>query len=187
MVTGPPALTFPTVSCCREEDDMDIRAGLTRREVLFGFASGAALVVAWPRSIAATTIFPTPVGSVQSGPVTLDEFMELSQILTDDVAQLRDQVGAQYQAALDPAALRRLVQATVRAPNPPRTFNDVLRSGALNDPVNAATAQQILTYWYTGLVGNRTADYLGALSWSTLGFAEPASTKLGFPKWEERP
>jgi hypothetical protein len=88
---------------------------------------------------------------------------------------------------LDPAALKKLVQATVRAASPPRTFNDVLRSGALNDPGNAATAQQILTYWYTGLVGDRTADYLGALAWETLGFAVPASTKIGFPKWEERP
>jgi|SRR5262245_26100727 len=165
---------------------MDIRTGLTRREVLAGFASGAAaLVVAWPTRIAATTL-PTAVDQA-IGPVTLDEFMRLSEVLTDDVAQLRDEVGVQYQRALDPAALRQLVQATVRAPRPPQTFNDVLRSGALNDPLNAATAQQILTYWYSGLVGDRTADYLGALSWATLGFAEPASTKLGFPKWEERP
>ena len=150
----------------------------TRREVLVGIASSAALVAVWPASFA--TAAPT-------GSVTLDEFMDLSRVLTDDVANLRDEVGAQYQAALDPAALRRLVQATVRAGNPPDTFNDVLRSGALNDPQNAATAQQILTYWYSGLVGDRTADYLEALAWSTLGFAVPASTKIGFPKWEERP
>jgi hypothetical protein len=170
------ALVFPN---CYEEDDMAIRTRPpTRREVLVGIASSAALVVVWPTTFA--TAAPT-------GSVTLDEFMDLSRVLTDDVADLRDQVGAQYQAALDPAALLRLVQATVRAPNPPNTFNDVLRSGALNDPVNAATAQQILTYWYSGLVGDRTADYLDALAWSTLGFAVPASTKIGFPKWEERP
>jgi hypothetical protein len=99
---------------------------------------------------------PSALGLAPTASVTLDEFMELSRILTDDVAELRDEVGAQYQAALDPAALKRLVQATVRAANPPKTFNDVLRSGALNDPVNAATTQQILTYWYTGLVGDRT-------------------------------
>jgi len=165
---------------------MDIRTGLTRREVLVGFATGAALAVAWPTGIAAAATLPAAPDQA-AGPVTLDEFMELSEILTDDVANLRDQVGAQYQAALDPAALRRLVDATVRAPRPPKTFNDVLRSGALNDPVNAATTQQILTSWYSGLVGDRTADYLGALAWSTLGFAVPASTKIGFPKWEERP
>ena len=149
----------------------------TRREVLVGIASSAVLVAVWPASFV----------EAATGSVTLDEFMDLSRVLTDDVANLRDEVGAKYQAALDPAALRRLVQATVRARNPPDTFNDVLRSGALNDPVNAATAQQILTYWYTGLVGDRTADYLEALAWSTLGFAVPASTKIGFPKWEERP
>jgi hypothetical protein len=154
------------------------RRATTRREVLVGIAGGAALVAGWPTHFAAAALSPS---------VTLDEFMELSEVLTDDVGQLRDEVGAQYQAALDPDALRRLVQVTVRAPHRPDTFNDVLRSGALNDPVNAATAQQILTYWYTGLVGNRTADYLNALAWETLGFAVPASTKIGFPKWEERP
>ncbi len=163
---------------------MDTRTRPTRREVLVGIASGAALVVAWPlRSAEATKL----TGVAPTGPVTLDEFMDLSEVLTDDVVSLRDEVGKQYLAALDPAALRQLVQATVRRANPPQTFNDVLRSGALNDPVNAATAQQILTYWYTGLVGDRTADYLGALAWATLEFAEPASTKIGFPKWEERP
>jgi hypothetical protein len=157
---------------------------ITRREALVGIASSAALVVAWPNAVAAKTLTlrPAPIGSV-----TLDEFMDLSRVLTDDVANLRDEVGAQYRAALDPVALQRLVKATVRAAKPPQTFNDVLRSGALNDPANAATAQQILTYWYTGLVGDRTADYLEALAWSTLPFAVPASTEIGFPKWEERP
>jgi D-sorbitol dehydrogenase-like protein len=164
---------------------MPIRTRPTRREFLAGIGSGAALAVAWPTAAATKRTLPAAVSLAPS--VTLDEFMELSRVLTDDVANLRDQVGAQYQAALDPAALQRLVQATVRAPNPPNTFNDVLRSGALNDAVNAATTQQILTYWYTGLVGNRTADYLEALAWETLGFAVPASTKIGFPKWEERP
>jgi hypothetical protein len=169
---------------------MDIpRRHTTRREFLAGVASGAALAAVWPASSAAAatltlpgTPAPAPIASV-----TLDEFMDLSRILTDDVGELRDEVGAQYQAALDPAALRQLVQATVRAANRPETFNDVLHSGALNDPVNAATTQQILTYWYTGLVGDRTADYLNALAWETLGFAVTASTKIGFPKWEERP
>jgi hypothetical protein len=164
---------------------MHIRTRPTRREILAGIAGGgAAFIFGWPTRAATAT---TAVGVAPTGAVSLDEFMELSEILTDDVAGLRDEIGAQYQAALDPAALRRLVQATVRAANPPDTFNDVLRSGALNDPVNAATAQQILTYWYSGLVGDHTADYLEALAWATLGFAVPASTELGFAKWEERP
>src|SRR6185436_11286338 len=94
----------------------------TRRHVLIGVASSAAMFVA-PMVVLA-----------QSGPVTLAEFMELSEILTDNEFSLRDQVGAQYQAALPPAALLKLVNATVRRPNEPRNFNDVLRSGALNDP-----------------------------------------------------
>lgn len=156
----------------------------TRREFLVGIASVVVLVVARPTVATA--------GRAQTGPVTLGEFMELSEVLTDKVANLRDEVGAQYFAALDQAALRRLVQATIRLDRPPKTFDEVLRSGALSDPQNAATAQQILTFWYTGLVGNRTADYLEALAWATLGgrsgaFAVPASTPLGFSKWDERP
>ena len=69
--------------------------------------------------------------------------MELSEALTDNEFSLRDEVGAQYLAALDPADIKKLVQATVRAGDP-KTFNAILASGALNDPPNAATAQQIL-------------------------------------------
>jgi len=146
----------------------------SRREFLV--AASAVLTASWPT-----------IAFAQTGPVTLDEFMDLSRVLTDDVANLRDNVGAQYQAALDPAALLQLVQATIRAPRPPQTFNDVVRAGVLTNATNAATVQQILTYWYSGLVGNHTADYLGALAWATLGFAVPASTKIGFPNWERRP
>ena len=149
----------------------------TRRHVLIGVASSAAMFVA-PMVVLA-----------QSGPVTLAEFMELSEILTDNEFSLRDQVGAQYQAALPPAALLKLVNATVRRPNEPRNFNDVLRSGALNDPLNALTTQQILTFWYSGLVNGRTADFIEALAWLTL---EPNDTKpptehIGFGDWSRRP
>ncbi len=94
--------------------------------------------------------------------------MELSEALTDNEFSLRDEVGAQYLAALDPADIQKLVQATVRAGDP-KTFNAILASGALNDPRNAATAQQVLVYWYSGLVGDRTADYLEALAWESHG------------------
>jgi hypothetical protein len=69
--------------------------------------------------------------------------MELSRALTDNEFDLVDAVGAQYQAAIDPAALQKLVDATVRSVSPPRTFNDILKSGSLNDQGNALTAQQI--------------------------------------------
>jgi Membrane bound FAD containing D-sorbitol dehydrogenase len=148
----------------------------TRRGALVGVASGA-ILAAWP-SMARTA----------TGPVTLDEFMALSEALTDDEFDLSRTVGAQYLAALDPAAILKLVTATVRSAHPPTTFNGILASGALNDPGNAATAQQVLVYWYSGLVSNKTADYVGALAWASVDdFAQPSSTKLGFPKWEDKP
>ncbi len=94
----------------------------TRRQV-FAMAGGASLVAALPSVAEAAT----------TGPVTLDEFMELSEALTDNEFSLRDEVGAQYLAALDPAEIKKLVQATVRAGDP-KTFNAILASGALNDP-----------------------------------------------------
>ncbi len=150
----------------------------TRRQI-FAMAGGGALVAA----------LPSVAEAVTTGPVTLDEFMELSKALTDNEFSLRDEVGAQYQAALDPADLKKLVQATVRAGDP-KTFNAILASGALDDPTNAATAQQVLVYWYSGLVGDRTADYLEALAWESLrdgDLAVVSSTPLGFPDWEEKP
>ena len=161
----------------------------TRREVLIGLAaSSAALAVAWPTVASAKPTSSTAV-LTPTGPVTLDEFMELSEALTDNEFSLRDEVGAQYKAAIDPAALKKLVQATVRR-NDPRTFNQILKSGALNDDQNAATAQQILTFWYSGLVNNTTADYLEALAWESLkdgDLAAVSSTPYGFPDWEDRP
>ena len=51
----------------------------------------------------------------------------------------------------------------------------------------AETARQVLVHWYSGLVNGRAADYLGALAWETLPFTEPASTEIGFSKWDDVP
>ncbi len=139
-----------------------------------------------------TTLTPRAWAARRAGPVTLDEFLKLSELLTDDVADLPEGAGAAYLAALtaDPVhagPLRSLVGAGVRAPDPPRTFAALVHRGVLNDPATAATAQRILELWYSGLLDGRTIDYLEALAWTTLDFPEPASTKIGFPKWERRP
>ncbi len=161
--------------------DMDEILGPSRRQAL-ALAGGAVLVAVLPFHAEQEAH-----AQVVTGPATLAEFMELSEALTDEEFSLRDEVGAQYLAALEPAAITRLVQVTVRSAKPPDTFADVLRSGALDDATNAVTAQQILIYWYSGLVANSTADYLEALAWETLDFAAVASTPLGFPKWERQP
>lgn len=158
----------------------------TRREVLAGLAAGAATIAAGGLTA------PSASATTTTGPVTLDEFMELSGILTDDEFSLRDEVGQQYLRALsnDPAharTLRVLVDRTVRSNDPPKTFDEVLRSGALRENAVAETARQILVHWYSGLVDDRTADYLEALAWETLPFTEPASTEVGFSDWAEVP
>ena len=154
---------------------MDTQMRPTRRQVLIGIAGSAVLVALDPTAVLAAT-----------RPPTLSEFMDLSRALTDNEFSLRDEVGRQYQAAIDPAALRKLVNATKGK----KTFNDILRSGALKDDGNALTAQSILTYWYSGLVNDRTADYLEALAWESLvddHLAVVSSEPYGFPKWEDRP
>ena len=154
---------------------------LTRRALLAAAAGTGA-------AVAVTTVGVSPA----YGAVSLDEFMELSELLTDKVAGLRDDVGAQYLAFLQstPAfagPLEELVRVGVRADNPPDTFAQLLATGVLGPDANTEAAQQVLILWYSGLVDDRTADYLEALAWTTQDFAEPPSTKLGFPDWEDRP
>ena len=154
---------------------------LTRRALLAATAGTGA-------AVAVTTVGVSPAAAA----VSLDEFMELSEVLTDRVGRLRDEAGARYLAALqaDPAhaaALERLVQVAVRRNNPPDTFEELLDTGVLDNQANAETAQQVLIYWYSGIVDDRTAEYLDALAWGAQDFAEPPSTELGFPDWEDRP
>ncbi len=160
---------------------------VNRRQMLAALAAGTLTAAS------GGILTASPAGAATlAGPVTLDEFMELSRILTDDEFSLDDGPGALYLAFLvaDPAfaaPLRQLVQDTVRAAREPKTFNDVLRSGALRSDPAARTAQQILVLWYSGLVNDRTADYLEALAWESLPFPKPPSTELGFSKWDEAP
>lgn len=159
----------------------------SRRDLLAGIAVGTAAVTA-----GGVLTSPPASARTRTGPVTLDEFMDLSRILTDNEFSLEDEPGALYLASLVNAPafdtpLRALVQATVRADRAPTTFSQVLRRGALASDAVARTAQQILVLWYSGLVNGRTADYLEALAWESLPFAVPPSTKLGFPKWNEAP
>jgi hypothetical protein len=159
----------------------------TRREVLVGLSAGLV-----PVTTAGLVTGSPAAATTAAGPVTLDDFMRLSRMLTDDVAGLDDEPGALYLASLrsDPTfsgPLRQLVRDTVRQDRPPDTFNEVLASGALDANAAALTAQQILVLWYSGLVDDRTADFVEALAWTTLSFPKPPSTKLGFPKWDEAP
>jgi len=173
---------------------MDTQMRPTRRQVLLGFVGSAALIALRPAATLAGGKGSTPAASTGSGsrtsPATLEEFMALSEALTDEEFSLRDEVGRQYFNAIDRAALQKLVQATVRRNNPPRTFNEILATGALNDDQNALTAQQILTFWYSGLVNDTTADYLEALAWESLkdgDLATVSSMPYGFPDWEDKP
>lgn len=175
----------PHESTLRTPDDRT--AHLRRRELLAALAAGAVTAAG-----GGVLTSPSASAATRAGPVTLDEFMELSRILTDNEFSLDDGPGSLYLASLvaDPAfgaPLRRLVQDTVRAAREPRTFDEVVDSGALGSDAAARTAQQILVLWYSGLVDGRTADYLEALAWESLSFPKPPSTPLGFSKWDEAP
>ena len=174
---------------------MDTQMRPTRRQVVLGFVGSAALIALRPAETLAggkgSSKPATGAGSAsRARPATLDEFMSLSETLTDEEFSLRDEVGRQYFVAIDPVALQKLVQATVRRNNPPRTFDEILATGALNDDQNTLTAQQILTFWYSGLVNDTTADYLEALAWESLkdgDLATVSSMPYGFPDWEDKP
>lgn len=155
---------------------------LDRRRFLAAVAAGVTVAVAAPSSAA----------SAATGPVTLDEFLTLSRLLTD-VDDLDEEAGARYLAALradgtHSAGLTRLVQVAVRSARPPRDFAALTATGVLREPAPAAAAQAALTSWYTGKVGDEVVTYLDALAWTTLAdFAEPASECLGYAKWADRP
>ncbi len=155
---------------------------LTRRALLAAAAGTGA-------AVAVTTVGTYPAAAAV---VNLDEFMELSEVLTDRVGRLREEAGALYLAALqaDPVhagPLERLVAVAARADDPPDSFRALRATGVLDAQANAETARQVLVYWYSGIVGDRTAEYLDALAWGAQDFAEAPSTVLGFPKWDERP
>ncbi len=154
---------------------------VARRTLLSGAAVGTAAL--------ATATAPAPPATAAT---TFDGFMRLSEVLTDKVANLRDAPGQRYFAFLVSAPafaqpLARLIAVATRPNNPPQTFDQLLATGILNNQENAATAQQVLILWYSGLVDGQTADYLEALAWTAQEFAEPPSTPLGFPDWEDRP
>ena len=58
---------------------------------------------------------------------------------------------------------------------------------AMNRQQRRQAEQSPNAYYWRGRNCVERADYLGALAWATLGFAVPASTKIGFPNWERRP
>lgn len=155
---------------------------LSRRQVLAGMAAGTAVAAAGP-------LLAPPAYAA----VSVEEFLELSAVLTDDVADLPEQAGRRYLEFLraDPdhaGPLERLVDAGVRGDDPLRTFAALERTGVLDDRRNALTSQRILELWYSGLVDGETATYLEALAWTTLeDFAEPTTVEIGFSKWDERP
>ena len=162
---------------------MAIRTRPTRREVLVGIASGAALVVAWPTRFAAATDAPaTRPGHPWTNSWTC---LGCSPMTWPTSAM---QVGRSAPSRVGPRRAAALVQATVRAGNPPDTFNDVLRLRRAQRSVErgdgAADPRPTGTPGWSATAPRTT--------WSARldrrsGFAVPASTKIGFPKWEERP
>jgi hypothetical protein len=128
-------------------------------------------------------------------PVTLDDFMALSALLTG-VPDLDAEHGRLYLASLTRAEARQLAMVTARAglhgAAPAATLEALVRTGALDTAAARRVTATIVECWYTGVYaspsGPRVATYLGALAWTTLGFTKPPGVcggGVGF--WADAP
>jgi len=116
-------------------------------------------------------------GYVAAAPVSLDEFLALSRLLTG-VKDLNAEHARLYLTSLQASAGRDLAT--------------LVRTGALGSTTGAAVAAKIVEYWYTGIydspTGPRVATHTEALAWSTLAFTKPPSAcGGGVGYWADAP
>jgi D-sorbitol dehydrogenase-like protein len=132
---------------------------------------------------------------VSHAPVSLDEFMALSTLLTG-VKDLKTEHGRLYLTSLSAAAARDLAvlydRAGFRSAAPPATLDALARTGALETSAARAVTAKIVECWYTGVydspAGPRVATYLEALAWTTLGFTKaPSICGGGVGFWADAP
>jgi hypothetical protein len=154
----------------------------------------AVLVLAAAGSATAACATRTTVGAGVA-PVTLDDFLALSALLTG-VKDLNAEHGRLYLASLTRAEARQLAAITARAgmhgAAPPATLDALMRTGALDTLAARRVTATIVECWYTGIYaspsGPRVATYLEALAWSTLGFTKPPTVcGGGMGYWAQAP
>lgn len=162
--------------------------GLNRRRFLL---LGAALAVAGPAACAEQTdVAPD-----------LDEFLHLSSLLTGFAASDLDRtLGQTYldtlnRALIAPFTLAHLYeQAGLRSKTPPKTFEELERTGIFDRQPAKSALEEIMTSWYSGtvpVVGThriRVATYDAALSWKAITWTSPnmeCRGALGF--WSDPP
>jgi Membrane bound FAD containing D-sorbitol dehydrogenase len=151
-----------------------------------------ALAAAGGAMTACATRVTTGAGAA---PVTLDDFLALSALLTG-VKDLNAEHGRLYLASLTRAEARQLAAVTARSglrgAAPPATLEALVRTGALDTAAARRVTATIVECWYTGVYaspsGPRVATYLEALAWSTLGFTKPPTVcGGGMGYWAEAP
>ena len=115
--------------------------------------------------------------NMQPGPVSVDDFVRLSQRLTGRT-RLDAQIAATYLTALAavPANVPLLAELT---------------RGAAPTDAHVALERTIIECWYTGTCTRngqpRLVTHTGALMWSAIGVAAPGSCAGAFGAWSRPP
>ena len=135
------------------------------------------------------------VAGAVHAPITLDEFVALSTLLTG-VKDLDAEHGRLYLSSLSAADARDLAvlhdRAGLRGAFPPATLDALARTGALDTAAARAVTATIVECWYTGVYdspgGPRVATYIEALAWTTLDFTKaPSVCGGGVGYWADAP
>lgn len=202
----------------REPQTKPAATRLSRRAFLTAISAGAAGAVlaacggrgegtaAQPTPWATPTrprVLPSPMpGTVPAatpaapGALSLDAFLQMSSVLTG-VPNLDPLVGQVYLSNLEQGGQFEMTPAELyeRAGfggNASPTIAEVEQSGLFADEAARDLADQIISYWYTGIVivgedEQRVATFVDALAWKTLAFTKPLTICAHPFVWAERP
>ncbi len=199
-----------------------LAARLSRRAFLAAISTGAAGALlaacggrgegtaAQPTPWATPTrprVLPSPVpGTVPGtlpaaapaapGSLSLDAFLELSSVLTG-VPNLDPVIGQVYLSNLEQSdqfevTPTELYERAGFGGGASPTIAEVEQSGLFADEATRSLADQIIGYWYTGIVNvgedeQRVATFVDSLAWKTLLFTKPLTICAHPFVWAERP
>jgi hypothetical protein len=151
----------------------------------------------------AATALVSLAGCEAGNPNDLDEFLDLSALLTGfEKADLDprlariylDTIHAMVAASPDSALEKLYRKAGFRTGQKPRTYDEMEAKGAFDDATANAVAEEIMLCWYSGTIPSggalkiRVATYDTALAWKSITWTTPNMECRGaLGAWSEPP
>jgi len=132
------------------------------------------------RALLASAVLLAPAARLRvfAAPVSLDQFIEVSQRLLG-------------RSKLDREIAQIYLDAVLSNADDAIQLEYLVESNANPTPEMKALASTITEWWYTGVYtvkgGSRIATHAGALMWSALGIAAPGTCAARFGAWSNPP